>query len=100
LIYKAKDNISKFLTHKFILCGRVFLPLRPKDGKVYLVKVSEDFDRLPLDFESDHRRLTFREIVSWHNPMENNSKQVNVAFVLLPFVAYGSAAYSKVGCSF
>lgn len=78
-----KDRIRKFLTQKFVLCGRVFIALRPKEDKggqawkVYLIEVNENVDRLSRVAEGDHRRLTLREFVRWHNPIELNSKQVS-----------------------
>lgn len=78
-----KDRLRKFLAQKFVLCGRVFIVLRPKEGKsgqawkVYLIEVNENVDRLPKVSEGDHLRLTLREFVKWHNPIELNSKQAS-----------------------
>lgn len=83
-----KDRLRKFLAQKFVLCGRVFVALRPKEGKsgqawkVYLIEVNENVDRHPKVSEGDHRRLSLREFVRWHNPIELNSKQVRYT----PFV--------------
>ena len=76
-----KDRLRNLLARKFVLCGRVFIALRPKEGKggqawkVYLIEVNENVDRRPKDSEGDHRRLTLREFVRWHNPIELNDKQ-------------------------
>ena len=77
-----KDRLSDFLAQRFVLCGRVFVALRPRESKggnawkVYLIEVSENVDRRPKASEGDHRRLTLREFVRWHNPVELNRKQV------------------------
>ena len=77
-----KDRLHDFLGQKFVLCGRVFVALRPKDSKggkawkIYLIEVNEDVDRYPKISEGDHRRLTLQEFVAWHNPIELNRKQV------------------------
>ena len=77
-----KDRLRRLLAQKFVLCGRVFVALRPKESKggkawkVYLIEVNENVDRYPKLSEGDHRRLTLREFVRWHNPIELNAKQV------------------------
>lgn len=98
LIYREEEQIRQFLTQKFVLCGRTFRPLKPKDGKVYMVEVSEDFDRVPRDDEGDHRRLTFEQIIEWHNPMEFNLNQVRLVAFLFSSIIYSiqSLADSKV----
>lgn len=67
--------VRNFLTKKFVLCGRIFIPLKPKEGKVYLVEIDEDHERSILR-EDDNTRLPFEEIANWHNPMDQNSDQV------------------------
>ena len=83
-----KDRLCGLLAQKFVLCGRVFVALRPKESKggkawkVYLVEVNENVDRYPKVSEGDHRRFTLQEFVKWHNPVELNRKQVrNVTFM-------------------
>jgi len=77
-----KDRLHSFLAQKFVLCGRVFVALRPKESKggkawkVYLIEVNENVDRSPKKSEGDHRRLTLQDFVRWHNPIELNRKQV------------------------
>lgn len=78
-----KDRLRSFLAQKFVLCGRVFVALRPRDSKggkawkVYLIEVNENVDRCPKKSEGDHRRLTLQEFVQWHNPIELNKRQVS-----------------------
>jgi len=83
-----KDRLHGFLGQKFVLCGRVFVALRPKESKggkawkVYLIEVNENVDRHPKVSEGDHLRLTLQEFVRWHNPIWLNRKQVrNTAFM-------------------
>ena len=83
-----KDRLRHFLAQKFVLCGRVFVALRPKASKggkawtVHLIEVNENVDRYPKVSEGDHRRLTLREFVRWHNPIELNGRQVrNTTFM-------------------
>lgn len=70
------DNGEEFLLRKFVLCGRVFVPFHAKDGNVYLLEVKEDFERLPLASQGDQHRLSFEELINWHNPMALNEEQV------------------------
>jgi RNA-dependent RNA polymerase len=72
-----EEKVRSFFLKKFVLCGRVFVPLRPKDSKVYLVEIREDHERSPNAKEGDDRRLSFEDIVKWHNPLGTNRKQVN-----------------------
>lgn len=83
-----KDRLRDFLGLKFVLCGRVFVALRPRDSKggkawkVYLIEINENIDRYPKESEGDHRRLSLQEFVRWHNPIELNRKQVrNTTFM-------------------
>lgn len=77
-----KDRLRNFLAQKFVLCGRVFVALRPRTSKsgeawkVYLIEVNENVDRYPKVSEGDHRRLNLQEFVRWHNPIELNRNQV------------------------
>jgi len=83
-----QDRLRNFLGQKFVICGRVFVTLRPKDSKggkawkIYLIEVDENVDRRPKVSEGDHRRLTLREFVKWHNPIGLNSKQVRTATLM------------------
>lgn len=78
----GKDRLGGFLGQKFVLCGRVFVALRPREAKggkglrVYLIEVNENVDRHPKVSEGDHLRLTLQEFVRWHNPIALNDKQV------------------------
>ena len=76
LLFKNEHGVKQFLNQKFILCGRVFVALRSKEGKVYMVEINEDYERRGQLKEGDNKRKTFQEIVDWHNPMDKNMKQV------------------------
>lgn len=75
-MFKDEHGVKQFLNQKFILCGRVFVALKSKEGKVYMVEVKEDYERQPQLNEGDNKRKTFQEIIDWHNPMNRNEKQV------------------------
>lgn len=98
--FKDERGLKKFLNQKFILCGRVFLALKSKEGKVYLVEVNEDYERRARLTEGDNKRKSFLEIIDWHNPMDRNKEQVCSLlsvyhFAKLTIVNPGDA---KVGC--
>jgi RNA-dependent RNA polymerase len=76
LLFKDEHGVKRFLNQKFILCGRVFVALKSKEGKVYLVEVREDYERQPQLGDGDNKRKTFQEIINWHNPMNGNENQV------------------------
>jgi hypothetical protein len=69
------DTIKNWFTAKFILCGRVFVPLPAKDKGYYLVEVRDDTYRAKLD-DLDDLRMTYIEILNLLNPMSLNFKQV------------------------
>jgi len=76
LLFKDEHGVKQFLNQKFILCGRVFVALKSKEGKVYMIEVKEDYRRKPQLKEGDNKRKSFQEIIDWHNPMMRNEKQV------------------------
>lgn len=77
-----EGRLRSFLAQKFVLCGRVFVALRPRTSKggeawkVYLIEVNENVNRYPKVSEGDHRRLSLQQFVRWHNPIELNGDQV------------------------
>ena len=70
------DQLKDFLSHEFVLCGRVFEVFSVKDGKVYLVETDSSYDRTPMDSEGDQHRKSLRSLVDWYNPLELNGNQV------------------------
>ncbi|KAI6136111.1 RNA dependent RNA polymerase-domain-containing protein [Pisolithus sp. B1] len=70
------DEVRRFFEcHKFILCGRVFLPFHAKEGGVYMVETNNGFGRRCNPYEGDHYRLSFMDFINWHNPFKLNSHQ-------------------------
>ncbi|KAI6120941.1 RNA dependent RNA polymerase-domain-containing protein [Pisolithus croceorrhizus] len=58
LLHQRGHEVRRFFEcHKFILCGRVFLPFHAKEGG------------------GDHYRLSFMDFINWHNPFKLNSHQ-------------------------
>lgn len=76
LAQEFKDEVRAFFARRFILLGRTFVPFHVKDGSVYMVEISLDYERVPQNWCGDQFRLTFTEFMEWHNPMSLNSKQV------------------------
>lgn len=77
LMFQHGDDIRAFLAcHKFILCGRVFLPFHAKELGVYMMETNQDYDRQPARSEGDQHRLSLRQFIDWHNPFRLNSAQV------------------------
>jgi hypothetical protein len=74
----TKDNaaVKQFLSQKFILLGRIFVPFHSKDGGLYMVETDQNSGRIPKDSCGDQYRLSFDAFMRWHNPLENNFKQV------------------------
>ena len=78
LLRKERDDIKQFFKHKFILCGRVFVPFHAKEQNVYMVETNENYGRKGHSWCGDHVRLSFSEFINWHNPLDvvKNTKQV------------------------
>lgn len=72
---RAELQCRELLSKKFVLCGRVFRPLKVKDRTSYLLEVNEDHDRSHLE-PGDQWRPSYDEFVHWHNPIEHNQNQV------------------------
>ncbi|KAJ7658666.1 RNA dependent RNA polymerase-domain-containing protein [Mycena polygramma] len=84
-VIALRDNqngalVGEAALHKFILCGRTYVALPPKSGKVYLIETNEDYDRAAQDWCGDQRRISYDEYIRRNNPMHLNAKQ--------PFVKY------------
>jgi RNA-dependent RNA polymerase len=75
-IHSKRALLIEFLKHKFVLAGRVFVAIPPKDDGIYMVEVNEGFERPALNQHGDQFRLSYGELVEWHNPLDLNSKQV------------------------
>jgi RNA-dependent RNA polymerase len=76
---KEMKTIKKFLSQKFVLCGRVFAAFAVKDEKIYLVETNEDYEREPSPADGDYLRLSLLDLVKWYNPLELNAKQASSA---------------------
>ncbi|KAG6878945.1 hypothetical protein C0992_006382 [Termitomyces sp. T32_za158] len=75
LIHAENKQLKEFMRHKFILCGRVFVPFFAKDHAVYLVETAEDYERCAADWAGDQFRMSFKDIINWHNPLDLNLNQ-------------------------
>lgn len=75
LVLKELPDVRAYLSSKFVLCGRIFVPLHAKDNSVYLVETNEDYERRPGSWCGDEHRHPFANIISWHNPLNLNKKQ-------------------------
>ncbi|KAF9479421.1 hypothetical protein BDN70DRAFT_692461 [Pholiota conissans] len=82
ILKTENDKVKAYLSHKFIICGRTFVAFHAKDSHVYMVETDEDFERSPPDQREDwcgdQFRLSFRDFINWHNPLDQpkNYKQV------------------------
>ena len=76
LIQKEREQIHTFLSQNFVVCGRVFRPFASKDDSTYMMQPNVNFGRTPDPFFGDQHRYSFAEFLTWHNPLDLNSKQV------------------------
>ncbi|TFY77228.1 hypothetical protein EWM64_g6785 [Hericium alpestre] len=74
----ADDTLKTRLAKRFVLCGRVFVPIDSKDGKVYLMETDEDYERCSAPSEGDQQRMSLQDFIAWHNPLSRNYKQVGM----------------------
>ncbi|KAH7886339.1 RNA dependent RNA polymerase-domain-containing protein [Phlebopus sp. FC_14] len=76
LLYKHGEPVRHlFSSHKFILCGRVYIPFHAKEGSIYMMETNENFQREPNTTDGDGFRLSLMDFVNWHNPLRANSTQ-------------------------
>jgi len=75
LITGDNDRVRCYLTRKFILCGRVFVPFHAKEGSVYLMETNEDYERISMPWCGDQFRLSLFDFIDWHNPLHLNEQQ-------------------------
>ncbi|KAF5385050.1 hypothetical protein D9615_001000 [Tricholomella constricta] len=75
LVKKEVKQVKDYLLQKFILCGRVFVPLTAKENTVYLVETNENYERQPAMWDGDKFRKSFKDIVNWHNALDANADQ-------------------------
>ncbi|KAJ7511698.1 RNA dependent RNA polymerase-domain-containing protein [Mycena galericulata] len=76
LVRDEGDDVRRFLAKRFILNGRVYVPIPPKDkSSVYLIQINQDFNRKPSKFYGDQHRLSFEQFLQRHNPPNLNAKQ-------------------------
>ncbi|KAA1479572.1 hypothetical protein DENSPDRAFT_886867 [Dentipellis sp. KUC8613] len=73
--FDADGSVRVALARKFVLCGRVFVPIDAKDGKGYLKETSEDYECGGRESEGDLRRMSFAQFIQLHNTLSRNSKQ-------------------------
>ncbi|KAK7043739.1 hypothetical protein VNI00_008351 [Paramarasmius palmivorus] len=69
------DEVKRRLAQKFIINGRVFVPLPPKDDAFYAMEVNEDYERKTISELGDNFRWSLGQFLNWHNPLELNSNQ-------------------------
>ena len=98
LVNDRKEDVDAFFKQKFVLCGRVFVALGAKDNKAFLMETPEDYERTTT-VPGDDKRITLDEFVAWHNPPEENGRQVSTLWDCsnLPYPI--SLAYNKMGDS-
>lgn len=74
---KRMAKVKQFLRQKFVLCGRVYIPLHPKDNSVYMIETDENYGgRIAQMWCGDQYRLSFHQFVQRHNPLDLNADQV------------------------
>ncbi|KAF5367171.1 hypothetical protein D9758_004049 [Tetrapyrgos nigripes] len=74
-----REKVLEFLSHKFVLNGRVFVVTPPKDDAVYAIEINEDYER-PMHkgrerMFGDSYRISLADFLEHHNPLELNSSQ-------------------------
>ncbi|KAJ7045206.1 RNA dependent RNA polymerase-domain-containing protein [Mycena alexandri] len=76
LVREEGESIRHFLTRRFVINGRVYVPIPPKDTtSVYLIQTNQNYMRKPLEWFGDGQRISFDEFLQRHNPPELNSHQ-------------------------
>lgn len=77
-MFALGQQIREFLTQRFVICGRIFVPFCAKDSKVYMMEVNENFQRKTCGICGDSARIPLLIFLDWHNPPVTNRQQVSV----------------------
>ena len=72
-----------FSKHKFVLCGRVFVPFAAKQNNIHLIEINEDWQREPSTEQGDQYRSSLEGFTDCHNPIALNQGQVST-FLPIP----------------
>ncbi|KAK7063554.1 RNA-dependent RNA polymerase [Favolaschia claudopus] len=72
---KKGQLVKQYARRKFILCGRSYVALPPKDNKVYLIETNEDYDRVAQEWCGDQHRISYDEFLRRNNPLKHNANQ-------------------------
>ncbi|KAJ6601026.1 RNA dependent RNA polymerase-domain-containing protein [Mycena vulgaris] len=76
LVRDEGEDVKRFLAKRFVINGRVFVAIPPKDKtSVYLIQINQDWNRAPLPWYGDQFRISFDEFLQRHNPPDLNSQQ-------------------------
>ncbi|KAJ7696817.1 RNA dependent RNA polymerase-domain-containing protein [Mycena rosella] len=76
LVRDEGEHVKRFLAKRFVINGRVFVPIPPKDKtSVYLIQINQDWERSPLNWYGDQFRISFEDFVQRYNPPDLNSQQ-------------------------
>ncbi|KAJ6601037.1 RNA dependent RNA polymerase-domain-containing protein [Mycena vulgaris] len=67
--------VRKWAARKFIFCGRAYIALPPKSGKVYLIETDENCGRTPQEWCGDQHRISYDEYIRRNNPLDYNAEQ-------------------------
>ncbi|KAJ7135312.1 RNA dependent RNA polymerase-domain-containing protein [Mycena filopes] len=77
LVREEGENVRRFLAQRFVINGRVYVPIPPKDTtSVYLIQTNQDYERpRGLPWFGDEQRISFDEFLQRHNPPGLNPHQ-------------------------
>ncbi|ESK88426.1 hypothetical protein Moror_14748 [Moniliophthora roreri MCA 2997] len=68
-------EVKRLLSRKFVINGREFVPLPPKDDAFYLVEINGNYERSSISALGDNLRKSLGWALNWHNPIELNANQ-------------------------
>ncbi|CAK5280827.1 unnamed protein product [Mycena citricolor] len=76
LVQNEPEQLAAFFSQRFILNGRVFIAIPPKDtNSIYLIETEQGWERSSLKYFGDQRRVSFDSFLKTHNPPALNSNQ-------------------------
>ena len=75
VFHESENGLGLFFKRPFVLWGRVFKTFYAKDQTVFLFRTNEPCPGLDSR-GSNLPGLSLQEFLMWHNPLQENSKQV------------------------
>ncbi|KDQ17068.1 hypothetical protein BOTBODRAFT_30455 [Botryobasidium botryosum FD-172 SS1] len=70
------EALVQYMTHGFVINGRVFRAFFAKENHAYLTETTEEYERTPVAEEGDDMRISLLDFIDWFAPLYRNNRQL------------------------